>query len=72
MPCKGLDLQNDQTLLAFDPLAKRNNSLLSRRDLSLLVSYLSSHHTVNSHLVKMQLESVEEWRLCKKDLENSL
>lgn len=51
------------------PFAKRKTSLLFRRDLRLVVGYLSGHYTVNYHLVNMHLVSAAECRPCKEDNE---
>lgn len=48
---------------------KRKSSLLSRRDLHLLVSYFSGKLTLSSQLVKIRLSSHEEYRLCLEDNE---
>ena len=54
-----------------NPKVDRRTKQLSRRDLYLLVGYLSGHHLVNYHLNKMRLSSDAECRLCKEDDEST-
>lgn len=53
------------------PLVKRKTSLLSRKDLRLLVDYLCGHQTLIYSLDKMRSSSVAECRLHKEQEEST-